>query len=258
MDKNKSPRFSINKKRVHRTISNTYKPNIVLYLLLLIVAISILLLAILIPIDSKWFAIISGVGCSGIASIIVAWLIDIINCNQKNSLNVSFIDKLFFDHDRIVELELAQIIEGVAKKNKSINLNKVYTLLEIESLLEAESDINDYSYYDIRYCNLGEACKQLDESIILSNGYTDLQIDIFTLIQSCKQNYKAFQEIVRNLPNGKEINTIAKSLLFTHLSFLEKIYEIRGNSIEIGLSQDAIRFVIAYRKAQQGEINDQL
>lgn len=59
------------------------KPNIVLYLLLLVAAIIVILLSLAIPTECPWFTIVTGIGCGMLASVIVAWLIDIVNCKKQ-------------------------------------------------------------------------------------------------------------------------------------------------------------------------------
>ena len=58
-------------------------PNRKLYIRLLIGAIIVICASLAIPTTSPYFAIITGIGCGGFASIIVAWLIDAANCRQN-------------------------------------------------------------------------------------------------------------------------------------------------------------------------------
>lgn len=70
---------------VKTTASNKiYKPNTILYLLLLAATVLIILSAILLDGCTMWFTIVSGIGCGGFASVLVAWLIDIATCSRNN------------------------------------------------------------------------------------------------------------------------------------------------------------------------------
>ncbi len=62
---------------------NSYKTNKKLYIPLLGIAIIITFSALLIPLDSPWFTIAAGIGCGGIASVIVAWLVEAADCREK-------------------------------------------------------------------------------------------------------------------------------------------------------------------------------
>lgn len=46
------------------------------------------------PVDAKWFSILTGVGCGAIASIVIAWIIDVNSCIKRNQLNQIILDKL--------------------------------------------------------------------------------------------------------------------------------------------------------------------
>ena len=61
-----------------------YRPNHALYRWLLVAATVIAFLSALIPQSNPLFSILIGIGSGGIASVAVAWLIDITTCRQKN------------------------------------------------------------------------------------------------------------------------------------------------------------------------------
>ena len=60
-----------------------YRPDRMLYLSLLLFAMGITVFAMIIPISCPWFTVVTGIGCGGIASVIVAWLIDEANSREK-------------------------------------------------------------------------------------------------------------------------------------------------------------------------------
>ena len=67
-------------------LSNTPKPNRQLYIKMLSISIIVTGISLLFPGTCKAFTVLAGIGCGGIASVIVAWLIDVSNCNQSNRL----------------------------------------------------------------------------------------------------------------------------------------------------------------------------
>lgn len=62
---------------------NSYKPNRELYFSLLIISITITIDATSIPMDNPWFTVLTSIGCGGITSVIIAWLVDAANCREK-------------------------------------------------------------------------------------------------------------------------------------------------------------------------------
>ncbi len=68
----------------HNAAIEIYKPNHVLYRRLLAGAAVISIISAFIPQENPLFSILIGIGSGGIASVIVAWLIDISTCKQNN------------------------------------------------------------------------------------------------------------------------------------------------------------------------------
>lgn len=60
------------------------KPNWRLYVLLSAVFLIVTLIALLVDNTDNWFTVLTGIGCGGIASVIVAWLVDLANCKEQN------------------------------------------------------------------------------------------------------------------------------------------------------------------------------
>ena len=83
------------KMRKEKSCNVLFRPNRMLYITLLIIALVLTLLCITIPQISPWFAIGTGICCGAVASIIVAWLIDIYNCNQASARAIEHRDILF-------------------------------------------------------------------------------------------------------------------------------------------------------------------
>ena len=81
--------------RKEKSCNVLFRPNRMLYITLLIIALVLTLLCITIPQISPWFAIGTGICCGAVASIIVAWLIDIYNCNQASARAIEHRDILF-------------------------------------------------------------------------------------------------------------------------------------------------------------------
>ena len=85
-----------------------YKPNNIFYWIMLLCAVIILLSLWFIHPNSVGFVIISGVGSGGIASIIVAWLIDVAYCKKQNFRNAKirffYFSSLFFCLESLFEI----------------------------------------------------------------------------------------------------------------------------------------------------------
>ena len=61
-----------------------FKTNHILYTILILSFLTISLLSLLIPTTYPWFTLVSGLGCGGFASVLIAWLVDIATCKTNN------------------------------------------------------------------------------------------------------------------------------------------------------------------------------
>lgn len=66
------------------SVPEIFRPNHALYRALLFIAILITIIAAIIPQTYSIFSVLVGIGSGGIASVVVAWLIDISTCIQNN------------------------------------------------------------------------------------------------------------------------------------------------------------------------------
>lgn len=63
----------------------SFKTNYILYVCLLLLFLAISLISLLISMDSPWFTLVTSFGCGGLASVLVAWLVDMAICKINNN-----------------------------------------------------------------------------------------------------------------------------------------------------------------------------
>lgn len=110
-----------------------YKPNTKLYFILLGSSFAIAFLSLLIPINSKWFTIVAGISCGGIASVIVAWILDTASCKEKNERSNNTFSMLNSSL-LCVAYSFASIYQR-ATKMKAPNTTEKHTWIEWERAL---------------------------------------------------------------------------------------------------------------------------
>lgn len=69
-----------------------HKVNKVLYVVLFFVSIAITCISMSFSIDSKWFVVLSGVGCGSFASVLVALLVECFHCKTMNEKDKQILD----------------------------------------------------------------------------------------------------------------------------------------------------------------------
>ena len=127
-------------------LSNNAKstPNKKLYIILLVIALSIIAISIFISKEWTLFTIVSGIGCGGVASIIVAWLIDEANYNrdkQRSTRNKEIIFQRLedvFDHDlQITWIEWIKFACQTAKSSEDKEIKECFCCLYLLSLIDS-------------------------------------------------------------------------------------------------------------------------
>lgn len=116
--------------------------NKLLYILLLVLALAIVLISLLIPIDCQWFTIVAGVGCGALASVVVAWLINVADCKRHKAELEKKKSLIFSGYKSGVEQLRFRIAHIAHLKCKD---NEKHTLRE---WLEKLSDIETYKLYE--------------------------------------------------------------------------------------------------------------
>ena len=201
-----------------------------LYFLLLCVSLLITFIAAFIPVNCIWFTIFTGIGCGGIASVCIAWLIEIENCKKRNLMNQELIDKVFDFFDMSVLNEMSSIIAECHSRNEQIDLEKGYTLSEIADLIDKEDGyLPDWERH---FCNIGIGFNTIDSSVLISNDPTSRHAKLYKNVRQGQNNHASYdymksfcEEIV---PRDKNIGSVEYLLLKTEFPLIENIYKNRG------------------------------
>lgn len=213
------------------------KPNIKLYCSLLAVSCVFIIGCIFIPPECPWFGIISGLGCGGTTSVIVAWLIDYSNCKsaeKKMLMNRETILKNFFNYfesgcDSFIMLclrkgaldELQEKLPWFVWVDKAYNCSKddeteskifcnifrAYTgnILQQARVLEAQEamllDQGILGVDDVKALNgIVDICNLNEYQFLIS------YLDYSALSRNCYDYHKTLFAILHGAPTLKEIN----------------------------------------------------
>lgn len=233
-----------------------YSSNKTLYIPLLLIAIVMTLSFLLIDYSSKCFTITSGIGCGGIASVIVAWLIDVANCRQQNKQNDDFLEHVFDNFDMYVKNELQTIISYCAKYDNDINLEKKYS---IEQILEMINNANGMSpFWDICYNNLGVAYESVNTVSLLAFDPTPQHTMLYSLINMCASNSRKMKSIMScyKIEDNSE-STFPYIMICSDMKLIENIYSIRSMKVELELNQQSKEFIREFRNAKKrGDVSN--
>lgn len=217
-----------------------------LYLILLLVSSLFICASCFIDVKSRLFTIIAGLGCSGIASVIVAWLLDIAACKRKEEANEELLNHLFDKFDATVQYELNCILEVCAKLNSTINIEKQYCIQEIEELLEKAE--GDNPVWGKSFHNFGVAFASVDSSVLLSSGSTPQHNELYSIVKSAQENYRAYEIISgKYKPVSRSTDSMEYVFLCNDVSNIERIYSLRNKKIVCAVSEESKDYIRALR-----------
>lgn len=210
-----------------------YKPNNRLYGILLSASLVVIAGSFIVPASTRLFSLLIGIGCGGLASVVVAWLIDLSNCRQQEHLQQRILDQVFLMFDGIIPSQLQEILVDCAERDSGIDLEKQYTPEEVREILD------DANWKDLcwgaRYRAVHMAFEKVDRQTLLSNGAAPgIGMINFMLVQE-KDQYDSFQEMNQRL--GKDDSMVYDRLLQA-IWLVNCIFSIRGKSIVIELTSE--------------------
>ena len=104
------------------------------YLTLLIFFTALFLLSLIFDTTEKPFTIFSSIGCGGIASVVVAWLVEVSSNKINRNRNEIIISQLLYGFDAYVMIECQRAL-GHCAKSQDIDIDKSYSISEICSML---------------------------------------------------------------------------------------------------------------------------
>ena len=149
-----------------------------LYLALLALSAATVLLSFYIP-TASWNAIVMSVGCGGIASVMVAWLIDLQNHRNNKAENEKKFEIILRQYVKLYRRLVWSTINecyGLYRDNEERSLEEWLTIL---------SDEKRYVNIPQRYSTMQRRCERLSGNLISLQKYIEnFQVQSATLILS--------------------------------------------------------------------------
>jgi len=162
-----------------------YKTNHRLYIGLLILSCCIVAISFAFPKDSRWFTVVSGLGCGAFASVLVAWLIEYSNCKHRNKRNSEIVESALTEFILGVKNALINIVNTCASHDSSVDVEKKYTFDQVVTMLENADGL--LKEWDMIYHNLGVCINGIDVSTLLVYEPTPQHMEIHSLICNMQQ-----------------------------------------------------------------------
>ena len=161
------------------------KTNTTLYIILLIASLVICLASFLFDSTNKFFTLCSSVGCSGIVSVIVAWLIEISNNKMQTCRDKEIINRLLNGFDVRVKVEMQRALLNCSKLEK-FDIDKRYSINEIVSMLEKLD--KDHIYFKGFPDMVKKIIGNVDATVLLSFEKSETGMSLYSEFV-CIQEY---------------------------------------------------------------------
>ena len=119
------------------------KSNNWLYLLLMAASLAACGFSFCFSSSARGFTLLSSIGCSGIVSVLVAWLIERANERIQKTHDREIVELLLDGFDIRITAEMQRALSRCARE-KNIDMDKGYSVREIRSMLESMSGSDTY------------------------------------------------------------------------------------------------------------------
>lgn len=225
-------------------LKRNYKPETWLYLLLLFISIGIIAISFFIPQEDRWFTIVAGFGCSGIASVVVAWLIEKEACKYKEKANNEMLDHLFDMLDAGIMQELKLMLESYAKRDEHVDIDRTYSVKELSEMISKADE--SIEIWDWHYRKIGDAFSAVDASSLLNDPIPQHN-ELYSTIHMAKVNYKAYQDMKKKLEKDSMI-FMSHFFVCSVIDNIDDFFSLRNRQIEIVVRNEMKDFIRSYRK----------
>ncbi len=221
-----------------KTTSGNCSPNHKLYILLLLAAIGLTVVSLLFQNNHVVFSIWTSITCGGIASIVVAWLIDITNCRTTYKRLLENRKTLLQNLYNTFDTSLQLIIYETSYNIQCIDSKKWHEWIESTNELAADNHdlIENYNRsFIVFFDDIAEQIFAIksQEAILLDAGIIqseDVQA-LSTILSICDATKVLYQSTHDETVRFSQFVTIC-SLLYRMISFAPSLRPINDLKIE--------------------------
>ena len=209
-----------------------YKPNRLTYIVIILISIVVAGCSFCFDAESRWAALLTGVGSGGLASAITAWLIDYSDCKKGNDRNATHMNTLFAQFDLSILHELRMVLETCAMHGFAVDLTKEYSCDEILTALKCTD--GNLSIWDMIFSNIGATSNSIDASLVLAYNPLPQHSQMYSLLKSIQDNHATYNAITQTVVvQSNDEGTLAYFLLQNDIEWLKQLYAIRGVQIKV-------------------------
>lgn len=192
----------------------------------------------------KAFTMLASIGCSGIVSVLVAWLLERSNERIQNTKDKEIMDCLLNGLDVGVKCEMQRALLNCDRVTE-LDLEKEYTITEISSMLKELPA--DHVYFRGLPDMIEKSMRNISPTTLLSFSKNESGINLhslFSALQSCINT-------IHLLGENDGMPDISKGFGIEIITTLDQINKLRGINEKYSVPEDSKKYILAMRKAKQ-------
>lgn len=221
--------------------------NKALYIILLVASFLLIGISLFFDTTNKLFTICSSVGCSGIVSVIVAWLLELSNEKIQSDRNKEIVDCLLDGYDAKIRVEMQRALTNCAV-HQDFDLNKCYSVTEIQAMLE-KLDCS-HVYFKGLPDMVEKSLENVTPATLLSFEQNDNGIKLHTLFVELRSTVSTVKWFV----DQDETNELIKILGIQIYSLIQQINDLRKIEMSYAIHEDTKNYLMRIReKSIKGE-----
>lgn len=220
------------------------KNNNLIYIILFIVSVACCGISLAFNPDHKAFTMLASIGCSGIVSVLVAWLLERSNERIQNTKDKEILDCLLNGFDIGVKCEMQRALLN-CDRVKELDVDKEYTITEICALLKELPA--DHIYFRGLPDMIEKSMRNISPTTLLSFSKNESGINLHSLFSALQSYINTIHLFVEN----DSMPDISKGFGIEIITTLDQINKLRGINEKYSVSEDSKKLILAVRKAKQ-------
>lgn len=220
------------------------KSNNLLYLALLVVSLTAFGFSFCFSSTEREFTLLSSVGCSGIVSVLVAWLLERSNDRIQGIKNTEILNCLLNGFDIGVKCEMQRALLN-CDRLKELDIDKEYTISEISDLLK-ELPANHVYFLGLADM-IEKSMRDISPTTLLSFSKNENGMNLHSLFSALQSYINTIHLFAEN--DG--MHDIAKGFGIEIVTTLDQINKLRGLNEKYSISEDSKKYIRAKRSALQ-------
>lgn len=218
------------------------KTNSLLYLALLITSLAACGVSFCFSSTERGFTLLSSIGCSGIVSVLVAWLIERANEQIQKNHDREIVELLLDGFDIRIAAEMQRAPSRCARE-ENFDLDKSYSIMEIRAMLEK---MNSGDSYFKGFSHMAEKSSNAQLPLaLLSFEKDEGGMKLYALFKTLNEYISTIQTL-EDQPGADEI---IKILGLESLRSINDIYEIRSKEPKYALQNETKQYLLKYKES---------